>query len=58
MLEVTTTLKPPGLKNEANVRAKHLQYLEWPLEASSKGESIPIKPDVKNPQLYSKNIHV
>lgn len=58
MLKETSKLKPPGLKNEANMSARNLQYLEWPLEASSKGESIPIKPDVKDAQHYGRNKHV
>ena len=39
---------PPGLKNEANAEVpKKLQFLEWPLEAGSKSESIPMDPLVK-----------
>ena len=41
----------PRLYNEANVEVPKLQFIDCPLEADSKSQSIPIDPHVKMPNF-------
>ncbi len=45
MVVLSTKQQPPGRKKETWV--KKLQFLQWPLEAVSKGESILIETHIK-----------
>ena len=46
---VRTKLQPPVQKNESNTKCQKLQFSEWPLEADSKSEPIPMDPLMKGP---------
>ncbi len=43
-------MQPPGLKNAANTKCQKLHFLDWPLDAGSKSESILIETHIKNAQ--------